>query len=153
MYNIYVHHICRRMLCLLRFLCTMGLCWQPTKQIQNYEVLGSDHRGIYFLTYLSRAFVPLRNLGSGMCGLHIKHKEKQSRLSIMFARVWCSYAFLQVPWSTFSPILSSVIAIAIFVYILGMLFTSCFHSRIQLTSKSRRRTTLGSHIWSRRKIF
>ena len=46
-----------------------------------------------------------------------------------------------------------MIAFAMFLYILGMLFTSCFHSRIQLTSKNRRRTTLGSHIWTRRKLF
>ena len=46
-----------------------------------------------------------------------------------------------------------MITFAMFLYILGMLFTSCFHSRIQLTSKNRRRTALGSHIWSRRKIF
>ena len=71
----------------------------------------------------------------------------------MFAGLWSSQEFVQVPWSTFSPILSSMIPLAMFLYILGLLFTTCFHSRIQLTSMSRRRTTLGSHIWSRRKIF
>ena len=131
----------------------MGLCCQSTTQTQNYDVSESDYREIYLLTHLSRAFVPLGNLGLRLCGSHITHKEKQTSFSITSAWVWFSQEFLHVPWSTFSPILSSMIALAIFVYILGRLFTSCFNSRIQLYSKNRRRTTLGSHIWSRRKIF
>ena len=124
----------------------------PTTHTQNYEVLGSDVRGNYALTHLSRPIV-LQDVGVGLCGLHINQIEKQSRLAFTFAQVWSSLDILLVPWSTFSPMLSSMTAIAMFVCILGMLFTSCFNSRIQLNSKNRRRPTLGSHIWSRRKIM
>ena len=100
---------------LLRHSCTMGLCWQPTTQTQNSEVSGSDFRGFDLLTHLSRAFVPHRNLGVGLCGEYNKHKEKQSKLPIMFAGLWSCQEFLQVPWSTFSPILSYMIPLAMFV--------------------------------------
>ena len=64
---------------------------------------------------------------------------------------------LSPPWKTIiqsvSVQLTAIILVAILMYILGMLFTSCFWSRIHLNPKNRRRTNLGSHIWSRRRIL
>ena len=140
------------MLCSLRFVCTMELCGQSTTPTETYEVSGSEIGEAYLHIRLSRAIV-LLGLGSGLCVTYLNHKDKLTWLSILFALVCFSQHLLQVPRSTFSPVWSSMIAFAMFLYILGMLFTSCFHSRIQLTSKNRRRTTLGSHIWTRRKIF
>ena len=50
-------------------------------------------------------------------------------------------------------LLTAIIPVVMLVYILGVLFTSCFRSRIHLDSMNRRRTNLGSHVWSRRKVF
>ena len=61
------------------------------------------------------------------------------------------------PYETFiqsvSVQLTAIIPVAILMYILGMLFRCCFWSRIHLNPKNRRRTNLGSHIWSRRRIL
>ena len=140
------------MLCSLRFICTMELCGQSTTPTETYDVSGSEIGEAYLHIHLSRAIV-LLGLGVGLCVTHLNHKDKLTWLSILFALVCFPQHLLQVPWCTFSPVWSSMIAFAMFLYILGMLFTSCFHSRIQVTSKNRRRTTLGSHIWTRRKIF
>ena len=140
------------MLCSLRFVCTMELCGQSTTPTETYEVSGSEIGEAYLHIRLSRAIV-LLGLGSGLCVTYLNDKDKLTWFSILFALVCFSEHLLQVPRSTFSPVWSSMIAFAMFLYILGMLFTSCFHSRIQLTSMSRRRTTLGSHIWSRGRVF
>ena len=61
------------------------------------------------------------------------------------------------PWKTIiqsvSAQVTAIIPVAILMYILGMLFRCCFWSRIHLNPKNRRRTNLGSHIWSRRRIL
>ena len=61
------------------------------------------------------------------------------------------------PWKTFiqsvSVQLTAILPVAILMYILGMLFTCCFWSRVHSNPKNRRRTNLGSHIWSRRRIL
>ena len=77
----------------------------------------------------------------------LRSKLSEEMLSF-FEGMWSCQEFFQLPWRTLSLLL-----IAISILSIVFLLRSCLLCRIYNKSRTRRRSTLGSHIWSRRRVF
>ena len=104
-----------------------------------------------------RLYVPQRCLGVGLCAEPMNHAEKLlPRLSLTFASFRSTTLILfeqqhqlALDFSFFLEISRDMTSIVLIVFVL----TRCFRSRKHGNCMNRRPTNLGSHIWSRRKIF
>ena len=127
-------------------LCLMGVCWQS----------GSHFGGNDPFTHLSKVYVPQRYMDLRLCGQSINHTEQViPGVSFTFASlrstnlILCGHHQRTLEFGILLEIIRDMISIVCIVFVL----TRCLHFRLYRNSMNRRRTALGSHIWSRWRIF
>ena len=112
--------------------------------LESNAVMVSDTVALLCLngTHLIRASTVLRGIGSYLCGQLTCFESYDAVAADTIGDLYEYCALL---------IVISLIAISIASTV--FLLTSCLNSRIDRKSRSRRRKDLGSHIWSRRRVF
>ena len=109
----------------------------------------------FIFTHLSNAFVTQQYPGLRLCERPLNHTEKPLHSHSVAFVTWKSATLIlcgqsrTVEYPIFREISRDIVSIVSIFFVL----TRCLHSRIHRKSINRRRATLGSHIWSRRKIF
>ena len=134
------------------FMLCFAFCFYALSFAKNYTALGSDPGGIDLLTHLSNASVPQRYLGMGLCGQPFNYTEELLPSHRCPCLRLCRQLIkhqLTLGFSFFLEISRDMTSIVFIVFVL----TRCFRSRQHRNCMTRRRTNLGSHIWTRRKIF
>jgi hypothetical protein len=127
----------------------VGLCGQSIiTNVSRICLLLRARVAICIKRFMQYIFLSLM----GLCLYPISRNENMISYSEVES-LWASQGFLEVSLSTLSSILYDIVPLTLFLFILGVLYMTCFDQRIRRYSKSRRRTGLGCHIWSRRRIF